>query len=120
VFALTDAIAAGEGGPALGVLGQMLDAREAPLRILSTMLWHQRQVVRARALLDRGLDGGEVMAQINIRNRDRFLKQVRAIPAARAAQGLALIARTDRLLKSSRMPARAAMERAVLELCALR
>ncbi|MFH1807372.1 MAG: DNA polymerase III subunit delta [Pseudomonadota bacterium] len=120
VFALTDAIAAGDQGQALTVLGQMLDAREAPLRILSTMLWHQRQVVRARALLDRGLASGEVMGQINIRNRDRFLQQVRAIPAQRAAQGLAAIARTDRQLKSSRMPARAVMERVVLELAALR
>ena len=121
VFNLTEAIARGRQGDALLVLGQMLDAREAPLRILATLVWQQRQLVRARSLLDAGMSGGQVAREVRVfRFADRFISQVRAMSAARVRRGLTVLADTDRKLKSSRVAARVLMESAVIELAALR
>ncbi len=121
IFKLTEAIGNGKAGAALEVLGQMLDAREAPLRILATLAWQQRQLMRARGLLDEGMPGGEVARAVKVfRFADRFLSQVRSMPAARVRAGLLVLASADRRLKSSRVPARAVMERTVIELTQLR
>ena len=120
IFNLTEAIARGDRGGALEVLGQMLDAREAPLRILATLGWQQRLVLRARDMLDRGASSGELRGAIRVRYFDRFLRQVRALNARRTATGLDVIERTDRALKSSRARARVIIERAVIELATLR
>ena len=121
IFKLTDAIAAGDRATALEVVGQMLDAREAPLRILATLAWQQRQLIRARDLLDHGTPAPEVLRAVKVfRFGDRFLKLVRALPRQRVAGGLLLIERADRALKSSRVKPRLVLERTVLELAAQR
>jgi len=120
IFNLTEAIASGDRGAAMTVLGQMLDAREQPLRILGTLTWQQRQLIRARDVLDHGGGPSEVRQAVRVRFFDRFLHQVRAVNARRAAAGLVVIERTDRALKSSRARPRALLERAVLELAELR
>lgn len=120
VFKLTEAIAAGDEGKALLVLGQMLDAREAPLRILATLVWQQRQLVRARALLDAGMSGHEVAREVRVfRFADRFIAQVRALHASRVQGGLRVLADVDRKLKSSRVAPRALMEHTVIALAGM-
>jgi DNA polymerase III delta subunit len=99
----------------------MLDAREAPLRILATLAWQQRQLIRARDLLDRGAPAPEVLRTVKVfRFGDRFLRQVRALPQQRVAAGLLAIERADRSLKSSRAKPRIVLERTILELVATR
>ncbi|MBN2361085.1 MAG: DNA polymerase III subunit delta [Deltaproteobacteria bacterium] len=121
IFKLTDAIAAGDRARALEVVGQMLDAREAPLRILATLAWQQRQLIRARDLLDRGTPAPEVLRSVKVfRFGERFLRSVRALPRQRVASGLLLLERADRAFKSSRVKPRLALESAVLQLVALR
>ena len=121
VFNLTEAIARGRVGEALQVLGQMLDAREAPLRILATLVWQQRQLVRARALLDQGMPGRQVAREVRVfRFGERFISQVQSMTAQRVRKGLAVLADTDRKLKSSRVAARILMEGTVIALASLR
>jgi len=99
----------------------MLDAREAPLRILATLVWQQRQLVRARALLDQGMSGSQVAREVRVfRFADRFIAQLRAMTAQRVRKGLAVLAETDRKLKSSRVKPRMLMEATVIELASLR
>lgn len=117
IFKLTEAIAQGDRGGALSVLGQMLDAREAPLRILATLAWQQRQLIRARSMLSRGASSSDILRAVKVfRFRDEFMRQVRSMSDRKITAGLQLIYKADRLLKSSRTRPRAVMERTVMDL----
>jgi hypothetical protein len=118
VFKFTDAVASGDAGSALRLLGRLLEEGEPPLRILALL---DRLVGQLRIAKD---------AQASGRKDSSLAGLLGAPPSAAKALGerarrLSLeflrravdaLAHTDRLLKSSRLPHRVVMEGLVLEL----
>lgn len=66
VFALTDALGAGELAVALRLLGRLLDDGQPPLVILSMLIRHFRQLWKARELLSQGVPQKELSRRIGV------------------------------------------------------
>ncbi len=118
VFKFTDAVASGDAGSALRLLGRLLEEGEPPLRILALLdrLVGQLRIAKDAQASGRkdsslaGLLGAPPSAAKALGERARRLSREflrRAVDA---------LADTDRLLKSSRLPHRVVMEGLVLEL----
>lgn len=66
VFALTDALGAGELDVALRLLGRLLDDGQPPLVILTMLIRHFRQLWKARELLSQGVSQKELSRRIGV------------------------------------------------------
>lgn len=117
VFDLAAAIGARDRGRALRILARNLEAGEAPLRILGSLVWQYRQLWKAKDLLRRG--GGESGAARMLRlppfKVKAFLGQ---FPEPRLRGAFLLFLKTDSRLKggSAGAPARV-LEAMLLDLC---
>jgi DNA polymerase-3 subunit delta len=119
LYELTDAIGYRRVGPALSILGQLLDQGEAPLAMLGALANHFRRLMRAREC--QPLDAGEIQRQLSVHPyaAQRLAEQARSFDPRRLRACLAAIRRTDETLKGAvSLPAGLAIERLVLAVCA--
>ena len=123
IFKFVDAVGAGNAAQALRQLGRLLEEGEPPLKILALVdrLFGQLRVTRE---VQAGLSGGRGGA-----NLARILgvppyavkglsEAARRFDRAGLANALRRLSETDRILKSSALPARLVLESLTISLCA--
>ncbi len=117
VFDLTLAIAEGDRGRALSILARNLEAGEAPLRILGSLVWQYRRVWKVQELLAN--DGREGEAARSLRMDPRKVRPfLERFSEAHLQQALRLFLDTDAKLKGgSGSRPRMVLEGLLLKLC---
>ncbi len=103
IFELTAAMGKRDRKLALRLLGNLLEAGEPPLVVLSVMARHFRQIIIAKELLQEGRQPFEIgrAAQVPEFALSEFLRQARAIEPDLARSMYQRLARMDRSFKSS-------------------
>lgn len=119
VWELTSAVARRDAGAALTALADVFDPSES-VRLIGLLAWSTRQLVRFEAALRDGASPPEAAQRAGappFKARE-LEQQVRGLPRAALESWLARLCDMDRDLKGgSKLPARALLERGVLELC---
>jgi DNA polymerase-3 subunit delta len=118
VFALTDALGAGELAVALRLLNRLLDDGQPPLVILTMLIRHFRQLWKARELLSQGLPQKELSRRIgaNPYFLEGLLKQAKRCSDQQLREVFPRFLSVDLALKSGG-DARAQLEGLVFALC---
>jgi len=118
VFALTDAIGAGEAAVALRLLHRLLDDGQSPLVILSMLVRHFRQLWKIRELLSQGVAQKELPRRIGINPYflSGLLIQAERSSDSRLREAFPRFLAVDLALKSGGDP-QAHLESLVLDLC---
>lgn len=146
VFDLTNALSSRDAGKAIQALRSLLSQREPALRILGMLAGEVRNLIIARAVLDRRLDGkidatmnfatfrtrllprlaGEIegddgsaakLLEMNPFRAFNLLKGASRFPMQDLLHGLAAIQETDRALKTSGQPEVLLLEQLLITLC---
>lgn len=103
IFDLTNAVGEGKSGPALRLLSRLLDEGEPPLRILTMLVRHFRQLWKAHELLAKNAPRGEIIKRVKINPYflDGLLAQARCFSEVDFRRAFEHFLRTDLALKSS-------------------
>lgn len=118
-FALARWVALGDRKRAEKCMAQLKMAHEIPLKLLGTIAWQLRQVLRASILLEAGVSEQEI-------GRRLAMFGDRLVPVLTAARSwrkeihvlrLSRLCQLDKELKSSRAPAWLCFERTIMQLC---
>lgn len=122
VFDLAAAIGSKNTGMALSILGKNLEAGEAPLRILGSLLWQYRRIWRARDCLAQGVPEGKVAHPLGIppfRQRE-FFSLVHKFTETHLRAAFQLFVQTDAALKGAKAgQPRVVLETLLLTLCGI-
>jgi DNA polymerase III subunit delta len=115
IFKLIDAVAQGDQNEALRALANLLGMGEPPLRIVTMMARHCRQVLITKDCIARGINAREIAgaAQIPPFMLDRFVREARAADAAKIQAMHVRLAEIDKRLKSSSPDGRILLERLI-------
>ncbi len=118
IFELTSALGRRDQKAALRLLGNLLEAGEPPLVIVSMMARHFRQVLIAKELLAEGRQPREIgrAAQVPDFVLQEFLKQVQSLDLDLARRMFQRLAYIDRSFKSSSPDERILLEQLVCSL----
>jgi DNA polymerase-3 subunit delta len=118
VFELVDAIGQRRRAEAVSLLARLLAAREEPLRLLSLLARHYRQLLTARIELHKGAGEGELAARLGVPPfiARKIAAQCGRFGGADLEAALARLAQADLDLKSSRRPGNLVLEEAVIGL----
>ncbi len=123
VWELVDAVGRRDAGAALGALGRVYDPADRGLRLVGVLAWSARQLIRFESASAAGASPEEAAKRAGappFKARD-LRRQIRSRIATRA-RGLARGSRRHRfnLKGGSKLPPRAVLERAILDLCSKR
>jgi DNA polymerase-3 subunit delta len=119
VWELLDALGKRRLGDALAVLGDVLDPRDGGLRLLATVGWSVRQMVRFESALKAGASPADAAARAGappFRAND-LARSVRAIPPGTLGHWLNLMAEADLALKGSKRPPDAVLATMLVAMC---
>lgn len=119
IWSLVDAIGLRDARQGVAAAQSLLDDREPPLRLLAMVARQLRIVARMREALSEGLRPQEAAGRAGappFKARD-LTESARRFTADSLGRAFALIAETDRALKSSKRPPEVILQNAVLELC---
>jgi DNA polymerase III subunit delta len=119
VWELLDALAKRQLDKALATLADVVDPREGGLKLLGTVAWSVRQLVKMDSALRAGSPPDEAAKAAGVppfRARD-VQSTLKSLPRGTLNTWLALLAEADRALKSSRRPAQAILETMVISMC---
>ena len=119
VWKLVDAIAARHLDQALAALDDAHDARDGGLRLLGTIGWSVKQMVKYEAARRAGAASNDAAQAAGVPpfKIQQVEHAVRELGSARLEGWLRALARCDRALKSSRRPSQAILEAMLVELC---
>jgi len=120
IWSLVDAIALKDRRKGVNAAQSLLDDREPPLRLLAMVTRQLRIVARMRQALSEGLRPQEAAKRAGAPpfKASELTDSARRFTADSLGRAFALIAETDRALKSSKRPPDVILQEAVLELCA--
>ncbi len=119
VFALVDAIAAGDRQAVLRGLHHVLsEQREPPLKVLALLARQYRLLLSAREAVGRGATAGELAGSLKVPPfvATKLLEQARRLDAGRIARSLSAIQTTDTALKGGSLNDQRAFERLAFSL----
>lgn len=119
IWSLVDAIGLKDRRQGIAAAQSLLDDREPPLRLLAMVARQLRIVARMREALSEGLRPQEAAKRAGappFKAAD-LMESARRFTADSLGEAFALIAQTDRALKSSKRPPDLILQDAVLELC---
>lgn len=121
VWELVDAIGRRDRKAALSLLDRVYDdPQDRGLRLVGTLAWSTRQLLRLRACLAEGLRGGEAAKAAGVPpfRQAALEQQLRRLPEGALEEWLVRLRDVDFALKGgSKRPARAILECALIELC---
>ncbi|MGB8330720.1 MAG: DNA polymerase III subunit delta [Polyangiales bacterium] len=120
IWSLVDAIGLKDRRRGIAAAQSLLDDREPPLRLLAMVARQLRTVARMREALSDGLRPQEAAKRAGAPpfKASDLTESARRFTAESLGEAFALIAETDRALKSSKRPPDLILQSAVLELCA--
>ncbi|HVY44749.1 MAG TPA: DNA polymerase III subunit delta, partial [Minicystis sp.] len=119
VWELLDALGKRRLDLALGALGDVLDPKDGGLRLLGTIGWSVRQMVRFESALRGGASPGEAASRAGVppfRAND-LARTVQKVPAGTLASWLTLMAEADLALKGSKRPPEAVLATMLIAMC---
>ena len=120
IWSLVDAIGLKDRRKGVAAAQSLLDDREPPLRLLAMVARQLRIVARMREALSEGLRPQEAAKRAGAPpfKASDLTESARRFTATSLGHAFALIAETDRALKSSKRPPDVILQDAVLALCA--
>lgn len=120
IWSLVDAIGLKDRRKGVAAAQSLLDDREPPLRLLAMVARQLRIVARMREALSEGMRPQEAAKRAGAPpfKATDLTDSARRFTAESLGRAFALIAETDRALKSSKRPSDVILQQAVLELCA--
>jgi DNA polymerase III subunit delta len=119
VWELLDALAKRQLDKAMATLADVVDPREGGLKLLGTVAWSVRQLVKLDAALRAGQSLDEAAKSAGVppfRARD-VQATLKSLPKGTLNVWILLLAEADRALKSSRRPAQAILETMIISMC---
>jgi len=118
IFELTDAVGRRDLPAALKLIGNLLEAGEPPLVVVTMLARHMRQVIMAMELLEQGRKISDIskLARIPAFLMEDFVRQVRGMDPALARKVYRRLAQADLRLKSSSTPPRLVLESVIYSL----
>jgi len=119
MWKIFDAIGAGQGGEALGILDRLLEQGEEPIRILGAFSMQLRRLAQVARLAEQGQSVRQAMetAGVPVFGQRGVEQQLRHLGRARSNQLYDWLLETDLGLKgSSPLPPRTLLERLVVQL----
>ncbi len=119
IFKLTDAVADRNAASALKQLGRLLDEGEPPLPILALLDRIVGQLLSAKELDARRMRAAEMASALAVPGwiAEKLARQSRRFEKGELQRGLDALARCDRNLKTTAVPAKLALEGLVISLC---
>jgi DNA polymerase-3 subunit delta len=119
IFKLTDAVADRNAASALKQLGRLLDEGEPALPILALLDRIVGQLLSAKELDSRKMRAAEIASVLGVPGWlvEKLVRQSRRFGKGDLARGLDALARCDRNLKTTAVPARLVLEGLILSLC---
>lgn len=119
VWELLDALAKRQLDKAMATLADVVDPREGGLKLLGTVAWSVRQLVKLDAALKAGqsLDDAARSAGVPPFRAKDVHATLKSLPKGTLNVWLLLLAEADRALKSSRRPAQAILETMIISMC---
>lgn len=120
IFELLDAIAAKQTSKALQHLAAMLEHREPPLYIMSSILRNFRQLVDAKAIWEAGGGADEIQSALKVHEfvAKKLSEQVGRFDALTLRVAFEELFRTELELKSTRVDPALRLESLLIRLCA--
>ncbi|TNF46203.1 DNA polymerase III subunit delta [bacterium] len=119
VFSLLDAIGDGDGPHAMICLKRLMESGVPPEQLVYMMARHYRQLLRGDAFVKTGMTPGDAAAKLGIRYpnlQKKFVRQLERAKDRDTESDLEKLSATDRLLKTSPIPATVVMDRLLLDL----
>jgi DNA polymerase-3 subunit delta len=119
IFELGNAVGRGDGSRALSLVTQLTDAGEAPLKILSLLVRHFRQLWKVRELQVQNRNPRDIagIAGVPFFVVEPLMRQGKRFSRKDFEQAFELFLETDLAMKSSGADAEALLERLLLRLC---
>ncbi|RMF84249.1 MAG: DNA polymerase III subunit delta [Nitrospirae bacterium] len=119
VWDFVGSLAARDRRRALTTLHGLLASGEVPFRLLGLVAWQVRQLLRARAALDRGRPRDEVARELRLygHRADRLFRQAARFTEAELRAAHARLTRADLEMKGRGLGPELALEQVVLDLC---
>jgi DNA polymerase-3 subunit delta len=119
IFELGNAVGRGDGSRALSLVTQLTDAGEAPLKILSLLVRHFRQLWKVRELQVQNRNPRDIagIAGVPFFVVEPLMRQGKRFSRKDYEQAFELFLETDLAMKSSGADAEALLERLLLRLC---
>lgn len=117
-FALAEATALGQGPRALKLLRQRLEAGESAPGISAILIFHWRRLSQAIAIGGSPVSAAEAVG-VRYPFQAPFVQALHRLSLKDAGEALRILRDADRSLKGGAGAGRAALERAVVRLCAL-
>lgn len=116
VWSMVDAVSKRDAAAALAILNDVFDPQDRGLRLVALLAWSTRQLLRFSLAYKKGVSAEQAAAQAGVppfKARD-MAQQVRQLQTSQIESWLSILAQTDIALKSSRRPARAIVESAIM------
>ena len=123
VFALTDAIAAGQFDKAASVLGDLFHMQEAPIKLLAVLGKQIRQLYSARLALEAGKGSAYLVELWSMRSTypaERLMQAAKRFSLPWCRRAVIRCAETDLAMKSTGADGEALMTGLLMELAAVR
>jgi DNA polymerase-3 subunit delta len=119
VWELLDALGTRKLGRALAALADVYDPRDGGLRLLGTVAWSVRQIVKFESALRAGATPDEATRRAGAPPfKVRELQQVvKNVPRRSIESWIRLMAEADLELKGGKRPAQAVLEAMVVAMC---
>jgi DNA polymerase-3 subunit delta len=104
---------------ALLILARLMQEGEQPVGLLGSIAWNFRRLLRAKSMESAGVGFEEIKRKLNVifHQSALFREQMRCFSMDELRKAFGVMLRADRALKSSGLPGRLVLERAILELC---
>ena len=118
VFAVIDAVTAGNIGVALGRLRNMfITDKDARFTAVGAFAFHFRRMLNAKVLLEKGMDNYQVSGKLRIwGNKEAFFSQLKKLSLERIAGFLSELARIDYAIKTGQKTPESALEILVMKM----
>ena len=115
VFNVIDAMTAQNRSLALTTLNQMLNqSRDAEFTAVGAFAWHFRRLYNARLLMDRRINGRDIIKQLRIWSQpDQFLQQVKRFDTHKLANMLRALMNIDLASKTGAGTVRSGLEKLI-------
>jgi len=119
IFSMLDALGEGDGKKALSALKILLENDSRPEYLIHMIARHYRQLLKGRAMADRGVDPISAASKLGIKYKNlqqKFARQVGRANEKDLYRAVDAISRCDRDLKNSRVPEHTLLDKLVVDL----
>jgi DNA polymerase III subunit delta len=113
------AIGEGDIDAALRIAADLISSGKRPHEILGIISWHMMRLLKAKALIARGMDQGSIIAALKVygAGQGRFFKQLSGFSSKSIKSKIGILLEADLDIKRTRLDPALVLELAVIRLC---